>query len=71
MEPPRRVVLRKPAVSGRIGLSIPHIDRLEREGKFPRRIHLGPNSVGWFSDEIDAWLNERAAERDEPQAASE
>ena len=26
--------------------------RLERDGKFPRRIQLGKNSVGWRLDEI-------------------
>jgi predicted DNA-binding transcriptional regulator AlpA len=37
---------------------------LWREGRkpdsdFPRPLILGPNSIGWFEDEIDAWLNTR------------
>jgi prophage regulatory protein len=41
-----------------------HIQRLEKAGKFPRRIQLGPNRVGWVATEIDAWLAERIAQRD-------
>ena len=28
-------------------------------GRFPAPIELGPNSVGWYEDEIDAWLEAR------------
>jgi prophage regulatory protein len=31
--------------------------RLEREGKFPRRIRLGANRVGWSLNEIMDWIN--------------
>jgi hypothetical protein len=41
-----------------------HIWRLEKAGRFPRRVKLGPNSVGWVSTEIDAWIEARIAERD-------
>ena len=41
-----------------------HIDRLEKAGKFPKRLHLGENSVGWLEDEIDAWIAGKAAARD-------
>lgn len=30
-----------------------------RDGKLPPPIELGPNSIGWFEDEIDAWLASR------------
>jgi predicted DNA-binding transcriptional regulator AlpA len=30
-----------------------------RDGRFPPPIELGPNSIGWFEDEIDAWLASR------------
>ena len=36
---------------------------LEREGKFPRRIHLGERRHGWLESEIDAWIEARAAKR--------
>jgi prophage regulatory protein len=40
-----------------------HIWRLERAGRFPRRIHLGPNRVGWSLAEIDEWIEGKKAER--------
>ena len=33
-----------------------HIARLEREGKFPRHVHLGPSTVGWVEAEIDSFV---------------
>ncbi len=42
-----------------------HIGRLERAGKFPRRVQLGENRVAWLESEIEAWIAERAAERDQ------
>jgi prophage regulatory protein len=40
-----------------------HIARLEQAGKFPRRLKLGPNSVGWLSNEIEKWIEDCAAAR--------
>lgn len=37
-----------------------HIYRLERDGKFPKRIRIGVRRVGWRLAEIEAWLNERS-----------
>ena len=41
-----------------------HIARLEAAGRFPKRIRLGQNRVGWLVAEIEEWLNERIAKRD-------
>jgi prophage regulatory protein len=41
-----------------------HILRLEKDGKFPRRVQLGANRVAWLLSEIDAWVAARVAERD-------
>src|SRR5215472_78101 len=30
-----------------------------RSGTFPAPVEIGPNSVGWYEDEIDAWLATR------------
>ena len=46
-----------------------HIGRLEKEGKFPRRIHLGPGRVGWRLSELMAWIEERAQARTQDKAA--
>ncbi|MBN8872840.1 MAG: hypothetical protein BGO51_28455 [Rhodospirillales bacterium 69-11] len=41
-----------------------HIDRLEKAGKFPKRLHLGPSTVAWVEEEIDAYLATKMAERE-------
>lgn len=35
---------------------------IEKYG-FPRPYQLGPNSIGWDEDEVDAWLEQRKAVR--------
>jgi len=45
--------------------SAAHIDRLEKAGRFPKRVQLGPCRVGWVESEILAWLDERIKERDQ------
>jgi len=41
-----------------------HIARLEKAGRFPKRIVLGQNRVAWLQSEVEEWLNERIAKRD-------
>jgi prophage regulatory protein len=48
------------------GKSTMTIWRWERKGRFPRRIRLGENSVGWLRSEFEAWLAARVAERNLP-----
>lgn len=60
--PPRVEKLR--AVMARTSLSRSSIYRLARVGKFPAPIRLSELASGWLSDEVDAWLSERIAERD-------
>lgn len=36
-----------------------HILRLEKQGRFPKRIRIGERRVGWRLSEIEAWLDER------------
>jgi prophage regulatory protein len=36
-----------------------HIRTLESEAKFPLRVQLGTNSVGWLASDIDAWIASR------------
>lgn len=40
-----------------------HLRRLEAAGKFPKRIHLGPTTIAWLEEEIDAWVKARIGER--------
>jgi prophage regulatory protein len=40
------------------------IDRLEKAGRFPKRVQLGPGRVGWVESEVLAWLEERIKKRE-------
>ena len=53
-------ILRLPKLRERgIDYTMKHLRELEAAGRFPRRIQLGPNSVGWVDDEIEAWVRAR------------
>ena len=41
-----------------------HIGRLEAAGKFPLHIDVGEQLDAWFEDEVDDFLEMKAAERD-------
>jgi prophage regulatory protein len=64
-------ILRQRQVCEKVGYSTMHIYRLEKAGKFPRRVRLGPNSVGFVAEEVDAWIEARIAERDEAMEREE
>jgi len=57
--------LRLPDVLARVPYSRSHLWRMEREGKFPRRIKLGANRVAWAADEIQEWITSRIRARDD------
>jgi prophage regulatory protein len=61
-------IIRKPELFSRIGLSDATIWRMEKSGKFPRRIQLGGKSVGWFDSEVEAWLSKKSSDRSESRA---
>ena len=63
MEKTKERVIRKPELLAKVGLSDPTIWRMEKDGRFPKRLRLGGNSCGWLESEVDGWLTERAAER--------
>ena len=56
-------ILRKPQVLDVIGVSDPTIWRWERQGKFPKRVQIGPGSVGWFESEIITWMEQQSDKR--------
>ena len=60
---PRIKLIRKPALIDKIQLSDVSIYRLEKAGKFPKRLRLGANSVAWIESEIDEWIKKLAAAR--------
>jgi prophage regulatory protein len=40
-----------------------HIDRLEKAGKFPKRVALGTYRMGWLESEISSWMRTQVAGR--------
>lgn len=66
-------ILRPKDAASKVGLSRAHLYRLERAGQFPRRIRLGPASVGWIEDDLEEWIRSRVSdhevERDDEKKA--
>ena len=54
-----RKIIREPALRERVPVHPTTLWRWERAGRFPRRLKLGPAAVGWFEDEVEAWLDAR------------
>lgn len=52
------------AVVRKAGISRPYIWKLIGQGAFPGPLRLGKRARAWRSDEIDAWIEARTAERD-------
>jgi prophage regulatory protein len=55
-------VIREPEVTAKTGYSRAALRRLVNEADFPAPIKLGrgqSGAVGWFENEIDAWLLSR------------
>ena len=59
----RKRIIRKPELLNIIGLSYPTIWRMEKMGKFPKRMRLGSNSCGWLESEVNEWIEGRLADR--------
>lgn len=54
-----QAIIRLPEVKARTGLSRSEVYRRESLGQFPRRVRLGARSVGWASNEVQEWIEER------------
>lgn len=54
-----RAALRKEELIKLVPLSFYAIDKLEKEGDFPKRFSLTPRVVAWNRDEVEAWLDAR------------
>lgn len=63
MSHPKQLIDKK-ALVNMVQYSSQHIARLEKAGKFPKRIKLGQNRVAWLLSEIEDWIDERILERD-------
>ena len=56
-------IMREREVFATTGRSRAQRWRDERAGRFPKRLRLGPNAVGWLASEIQGWISARAGER--------
>jgi predicted DNA-binding transcriptional regulator AlpA len=56
-------LMEKTEVSRETTLSTKHIDYLERNGQFPKRVKLGRRSA-WVRSEIGAWIAKQAKRRE-------
>lgn len=56
-----RVILRKRIVAERVGLSESQVWRkaTNPNDDFPEMVQLGPNSVGFYENEIQDWIDSR------------
>ncbi|WP_193548458.1 helix-turn-helix transcriptional regulator [Azospirillum palustre] len=59
-------IIRFKQLKERVPYSRMHVYRLEKAGHFPKRVPLGPNSVGWIESEVDEWIVSRATARNSP-----
>nr|WP_236409497.1 AlpA family phage regulatory protein [Pseudomonas gessardii] len=51
--------MRLPEVKASTGFGRAWIYQLMSEGKFPKARRIGARAVGWPSDEIEQWVNDR------------
>ena len=63
-----QVILRRREVERRTGKRHSSIYADISEGTFPKPVPLGKRAVGWVESEIDAWITDRIAARDQAAA---
>lgn len=61
-------LLRRAEVEFKTGLSRSAIYENIRKCTFPEPVRLSSNSVAWLCSEIDEWINQRIAERNQKKA---
>lgn len=62
------VLLRWPELARVAKLSRSAVDRLEKIGRFPKRVRLGPRAVAWKRQDIEGWLSKLGTDRHPPVA---
>ena len=67
--PAERQIIRKKAVKEKTGLSDTTIWRAVHAATFPAPIQLTENRIGWYADEVEAWLASRPRVNYAPAAA--
>lgn len=51
-------LLKAKQVADKTSISIPHIRRLAREGKFPKPMKISECRSGWLEEDVDFWISE-------------
>ena len=62
-QPRKANFLRMIDVQRRTGLGVSSIYYLRSKGTFPKPVKLGKRVSGWVESEIDAWAEQRIADR--------
>ena len=62
-KPVERRILRRVEVEQKTGFKRSHIYNLMKEGSFPKSVRLGKRAIGWNSEEIEQWINDRIQDR--------
>ena len=60
----RPIILQRPQVLERTGLSNTTVWRLQQRGDFPKPVQLSPGRVGWHERDVDNWVQSRRARGD-------
>lgn len=64
-------LIRLPEVIEMTALSRSSIYRLMKKRDFPKSVKIGGRAVAWILEEIEKWLEERIAERDQQEPEEE
>jgi prophage regulatory protein len=65
-----KFLLRRDLKSRGIPFTNKHLLKLEREGRFPKRVKLGDQTSAWVEEEVDAYQQALAAARNETSSAA-
>lgn len=61
-------LIRQKEVTEMTGVSRACVYKLMAVGRFPKSVSLGERAVAWVESEVQEWILERIAERDEQQS---
>ena len=63
-----QILLRRPEVQRRTGLSRSPLYARIKAGTFPAPVKLGSHAVAWVESEVEAWIAAHIAARDQEAA---